>query len=888
MVVSPVIWKLWAKSDRSTGRTHPLICHLVETGETALALWDVGISSGDRDKVAAWLSTDSHSAGQLVSFWASLHDLGKASPAFQAKLPDVVPELEALGIKFPDLTHFETLPHGLVSTWSLRDLLCQRLSYPQPAANQLAQAIGGHHGAWPTAGLLLSQHKAANQGGPEWHQARQDLFDLLLKSFDARQVPSWPVKLEDQNALTTILSGLVSVADWISSFEVYFPFQGEPTTIAACQARASVLAQEAVHKLGWSCWESALPGATFNGKFGFEPNPIQAAVIEAAGEVELPALMILEAPMGIGKTEAALSVVDSWLDHAAGRGFYTAMPTQATSNQMFGRVIRFLENRSPGSFWNIQLIHGQAAWDRIVQQLTRSEAEEELGPAVMEWFAPKKRALLSTCAVGTVDQALLSVLQTRHFFVRLFGLQGKVVIFDEVHAYDTYMNVLFCRLLEWLKAMGASVVLLSATLPRQTRNRLCQAYIGTLPTDGREAAYPRLTLADDNGITVSPLPSPDDRVIDVERIENNPANIAEHLREALAEGGCAAVICNTVRRAQEVFFALRNARLVPDDDCLLFHARTPFAWRKETEDLVLGRFGKNGLRPRKSILVATQVVEQSLDLDFDILLTEYAPIDLVLQRAGRLHRHDRERPAPLKTPRLVLLEPPSSQDHLPDFGRSAYVYDEYTLLRSYLALQNRSQVAIPADLETLVEQVYSETSEEGLNTQWRDRLIGCRAKLDADQRQQEAQARRRLILPPGDEDYLLNPSQGLEEDDPEVNRAFQALTRLSRPSISLVCLFRNERGGLVLEPPGEEIDPDHVTDPRVVAALLQHTVEVSNPQLVRHFSPLPCPRAWEKVPGLRHNRLVVFDQGGRFPVEGTKLLMRLGRELGLEIVKEVE
>ena len=216
----------------------------------------------------------------------------------------------------------------------------------------------------------------------------------------------------------------------------------------------------------------------------------------------------------------------------------------------------------------------------------------------MSWFLPTKRSLLAPFAVGTVDQALLSVLFTRHFFVRLFALSHKTVIFDEVHAYDTYMSSLFHRLLFWLRATGTSVVLLSATLPAKSRQAMIGAWLG-LDADEDElpvlpnAEYPAIWWASGDKYDVVQLEvaETEKRTLALERIDRTPAAIVDALRSLLAKGGCAAVICNTVARAQEVYQAIEQDKLIDDADRLmLFHARFPFGWRDGIEQKVKQRF----------------------------------------------------------------------------------------------------------------------------------------------------------------------------------------------------------------------------------------------------------------------------------------------------------
>jgi len=161
------------------------------------------------------------------------------------------------------------------------------------------------------------------------------------------------------------------------------------------------------------------------------------------------------------------------------------------------------------------------------------------------------------------------------------------------------------------------------------------------------------------------------------------SDLAEMLRQSLANGGCAAVIRNTVGLAQETYLRLRDALNHNGITVELFHARFPFGRRMDIETAVLRRFGKESgpVERDMRVLVATQVVEQSLDLDFDVMISDVAPVDLVLQRAGRLHRHARGlRPEGVTEPLVWLIEP-DVKEGLPDFGVSGVVYSPHVLFR---------------------------------------------------------------------------------------------------------------------------------------------------------------------------------------------------------------
>lgn len=885
----PLYQLLWAKTDKAKTTTHPLICHLIDAAQVTLALWNDVLTEGIRIQIADALGLDVDAAGRLIAFWAGSHDLGKACPAFQRKHKPAKDSLSAAGLSFPRLFARESCYHGTVSAYGLERLLETETGVPRRLAKRVARAVGGHHGAWPLPDDV--QHlKSAQVGGDDWDAVRRDLLHQMSTLFTLPTVERLGATQQEENALLTLLSGLTSTADWISSMEEYFPYAAGPVDLARYAERAAAQARRALERLGWIGWQPPTEGVSFHDLFQLEPRPMQEAIVELADRLDRPALVIIEAPTGTGKTEAALYLADHWACVCQQRGLYVAMPTMATSNQMFCRVQEVLARRYPTSLVNLHLIHSQARWRDDMQELRLETADEREGGTVaaMAWFLPRKRSLLAPFGVGTIDQALLSVLQARHFFVRLFGLSHKTVIFDEVHAYDTYMSTIFQRLLGWLRAVGASVVILSATLPAQTRRELLQAYAETPDVPLPDVPYPAITWAMGNQIGVVPLETPASRTVALEWIEWDPETIARRLADELRDGGCAAVICNTVRRTQEVYKALEMAAIVPEQGLTLFHARFPFAWRDEIEQKVLSDFGKDGDRPRRAIVVATQVIEQSLDLDFDLMITDLAPVDLILQRAGRLHRHQRDgRPGPLCTPRL-LITTPAGGDGVPDFGRDVYVYERYTLLRSYLALQGRDHVTLPAETEALIEGVYGdeEAPADGLTKALLAALANGRQRMQRHEEQHVYKARTKLVPGPQADNLLTQGNLALEEDSPELHEAFQALTRLMPPGVSLVCLHRTATG-LTLEPDGTGpvVDLTQEPEPHLTKQLARYTLNVSHQLVVQHFLARPVPAGWRDHPLLRNHRVVIFTDG-LCPLAGTPYTLRLSREIGLEVEKE--
>jgi len=889
---------LYAKTARTDERVHKLLYHLLDVGQVTLRLWEDSLSTSTRQWLADLLQVDTDAAGRFVAFIAALHDLGKAGPAFQHKYagPALRRRLAQAGFALvhPDYSADtqQQVPHGTVSTWAMAPLLIEYQGIPKRFARALATAVGGHHGAWPGP---TSIDRLDDSICPVWDQARRDLFYEVRSVFQPPTV-QMPTEKIERNALLTVLTAITSVADWIGSREEDFPFEDAPLPTRVYAERTAQQARAAISHLGWAtiATDSTLKSLTDLFPEIPAPNHIQDATLNAAAHTTLPALVILEAPTGIGKTEAALTLTDVWIRRGQLRGLYVAMPTQATSNQMFDRVVKYLELSRPTGLVNINLAHSQAYLNETMLHLrltTIGEGDTD-HVAAMSWFIEQsKRTLLAPYGVGTVDQALLSILQTKHFFVRLFGLHNKVVVFDEVHAYDTYMSTLLDRLLVWLRALGTSVVILSATLPEETRQRLVKAYTGKTIDDAN--TYPQLTVAPADTIPHAlALPAPDDTLLEIAWLPDiDVSHLITALLAQIADGGCAAVICNTVRRAQELYLALTELAHPEDTDLMLFHARYPPAWRKTTEDAVLHKFGKPRAdqptaRPRRAIVVATQVIEQSLDLDFDIMVSELAPIDLLIQRAGRLQRHNRgPRPHPR---RLTILRPPLDENGLPQFGASGFVYAPYILLQSYLTLQSRTHLALPSDTRELIAAVYAPAQPHHADPLWQAALQQSLATLQREKQTAESMAKEVRILAPNS-DYLLEQSiRGLEEDDPTVHQSFQARTRDIGPSIGLVLFFETDAGPS-LEPDGSlPIDPTQPLTPATIALLDRYVINVRHWAALRHFPEQAPPPSWRKSARLRHCRPVVLGRDGyRFQVEKHAYTIQLSRRLGLQILKEV-
>ena len=870
---------LWAKAGRDgdVNHYHPLFCHMLDSGAVARLMWDGVLGGSLRSQSASAVGLDEDSTGRLLAFLVGVHDIGKASPGFQAKVEPFLHYLPTLGFDFP--IPLIDAPHGTVSARVLDEYFRSRPGFLPEIGSKLAVAVGGHHGKFPSL-LELQQMGKDCLGRNLWRRCRESLLSLVL---DVVGGVDPPPKLSV--VAVTWIAGFVSVCDWIASNAEFFPFapDARDKPVEDYWDLAQSRGRRALDSLGWYAAPSVRTPIGFSELFPKleSPRPLQRAVSELADRLADPALVIIEAPMGEGKTEAALLLMRRWLSALRQRGAYFALPTQATSNQIFSRVRNFLRHAKLGERVDLQLLHGHASLSAEFAELREPFAPTGIGDQVTgeaevvaaEWFTHRKRGLLGAFGVGTVDQLLLCGLQAKHVFVRLFGVSGKTVIVDEVHAYDTYMTTLLERVVEWLAALSVPVVLLSATLPAERRRRLLEAYArgsGTeVSTEPDTVRYPRIStlVAGSDRIEVSAVDpcSTNCRRLRLEWLQadkaSKPNPLCLLLQERLRQGGCAAVVCNTVGAAQRVYQQLKPVFPGVASDGLpeldLLHSRYMFEERERKESRVLQRFGMDrSTRPWRSILVSTQIIEQSLDLDFDLFVTDLAPVDLLLQRAGRLHRHHRHenepRPRPLSDPTLIVLMPPQPDDGSPRLDEgSQRVYAPHILLRAWIALRNRAAIEVPQDIESLVEQVYSEDPPNAdLSSSIRAMWIETAESWRQDNAGDTAQAEQRLIKVPWYEGQLADLTRsGLEEDSPDAHEAFQALTRLAGPNVSVICLESQD----ALTSTSAALNTKYllcrslrITDRRVVFALLQQ----------------PVPPTWARSALLRHHRPLVLEGGG--------------------------
>jgi len=746
----------WGKASRA-GEPDRLDCHLLPYHSLDVAAVGEALLYRYRPNFLIWsrqLGYSENDFRNFLLFFLSLHDIGKFTAGFQGLRPDIRDTLQ--GVQAPGRPY--SLRHDSIGYLIWRhDRWEQRLedifldeeadSDATDAALDLLQSVShpflGHHGMPPLVEPGRLPIVADLPGDLEAALSFLDkvgqLFRPRLSTMDPDAIDEIAQRFGEQS---WSLAGFVVLCDWLGSNENYFRFHPEPMPLEDYWDEvARPAAAKAVEATGLFAAEPKAD-PNFIGLFPKlpDPTPLQAVVGEIAVD-DQPRLFCLEDMTGSGKTEASALLVARLLACGAVRGAYFGLPTMATANAMYDRLgacyrRMFAEGETP----SLVLAHGarhlhdgfrsSVLPDPPAGGGTYSGEEATAGAVCRRWLAQgNKKSLLAQIGVGTIDQALLGVLPVRHQSLRLLGLADKVLIVDEVHACDAYMASLLESLLTFVASAGGSAILLSATLPAAMRQRMVEAFARGL---GRPAPqlvardYPLLTEFSSSGAAESAVAPREgsERTLEFELVADRDKAIGEVVR-ACHSGACICWVRNTVRDARDAFERLRDE--LPDHPVSLFHARYAAGDRLEIEKEVLRNFGPESGpdRRRGRVLVATQVVEQSLDIDFDCMISDLAPLDLLLQRAGRLRRHTRDENGAISASDgrkgslvLKVLSPQPTdndkQDWLDETLRSTpWVYrNPRHLWLTAEIVSSRRRISLPEDAREWIEYVFGEASSD--------------------------------------------------------------------------------------------------------------------------------------------------------------------------------
>ncbi|MBB3081661.1 CRISPR-associated endonuclease/helicase Cas3 [Streptomyces violarus] len=686
---------------------YPLIRHLLDAAAMALYLWVAYLAENQRVRIAEGmgLAGEVDRARTVVGLCAGLHDVGKVSGfQFCSRRGSQYLSAELAGDRVK--MSAERFGHDVAGAQSVAEVLAG-LGFAGDeelrVAERLAEIVGGHHGRFHR---LEDGIAASFLGGAAWARQRMAHAAAVHGLLGAPQAPG-----VFKAPAAVLVTGLVILADWLVSQEDYLRKRqrGLEPVLADHFQRSKRDAPGLLAEAGLA--RVPLQRKEFAQAYGIqgEPNPLQRSVMDelrqAVGEGRRGGIFLVTAASGDGKSETALEA-ERILSEAFGtQGYAFLLPTMATRDQMHGRVAQALLRQS-GEEAGLTLVHSMA-WlnsayadeDLVAQSVLTCDGDEvgegsgrvEADMRPQRWLRGSKRPLLAQFAVGTIDQALMAVLPVRHNALRLLALSGKTFIVDEAHAYDPYMQVLLGRLLNWLGVYGVPVVLLPASVSDRlikeylqgaghktralSKQTFPEPYPGWLYVDGESGRASQISCARrqeqarargmELDVVVEPV------VHGGGGARARLAVIERLLKPIEKEGGTALVVCNTVGDAQNTYLKLRERfderSHEQGGSVQLLHARFPGDVREARTREVTQGLGRNGPRPRCRIVVATQVVEQSLDLDADIVISDLAPLSLLLlQRAGRCWRHEnhwarhgypdgRGRPAWASGPRLVVL-----------------------------------------------------------------------------------------------------------------------------------------------------------------------------------------------------------------------------------------
>lgn len=681
---------------------------------------------------------------EILTLAAISHDVGKASPYFQQKVPSLSQRVTHQGYG-SDVTSKEIYanPHSIISAHTLISWFEQHRGFKlSPADREFwFHVIAGHHGAYSEFSLPSDALLREIRIWPEWQEARFVLLDKLtgehgLEEESLRGLASIFGGRVENNMLSTsaaaLITGLLISADWVASSTDNFPLTNSEPQDQDYRTKDALTRIN----LGNHWQPGEVTTESFLDRFSLPASAtmrnVQEAVVKLGHQLDQPALVILENETGSGKTEAALALAEIMAEKFGFNGLFFAQPTRVTSNAIFARVAEWLIHSVPDDTISTVLAHGKAEFNDEFKAITTGDLtaiydnDSSNGDSPLEatqWFQGRKTGLLASVAVGTIDQILFAVLQSKHNVLRHLGLAGKVVIIDEIHAADAYMRVYTTRLLEWLGLYGVPVIALSATLPPKTRKQLIDAYQqGASRYSGRKAridktpVYPRITWVDgQKSGTIAPEHDGLTRTTHYSFMEGDLEEMANEALELSKEGGCIGIICSTVSRAQELYELIASR----EEEVVLLHSRFLTSDRAILESALVKKLGRKAgtSRPKKLIVVSTQIIEQGLDLDFDAMITDIAPTDLIIQRIGRVHRHQMlndARPDALKIPQLKIFGAglPDTESSVPEIQTgSKRVYRHAPLLRSVRVLTDHATgvegtITTPDDVESLVTSSY--------------------------------------------------------------------------------------------------------------------------------------------------------------------------------------
>lgn len=926
------ISSLWAKKSDTNGNLMwlPLSVHLSDTMNVASWLWNHWVCEGQRRNIISDMENGSEELAEAtIAFLAAIHDLGKATPAFQTQKgysssedldQQLLERLERYG--FTGICEIaERFQKLHAQTQTTHAIAGEVILHRMGVLDDISSIIGAHHGM-PADSVEIYRNQEAylenyyQSENPKsdiyqiWKSVQEQIVQQALEESGICSISNLPkLTMPDQ----VQLCGLVIVADWIVSNENFFPLIPiDQETVPDLQERFLVGIKKWYQTIPFEVHLPENADLLYEKRFGFHPREFQRIIFDTVQMIDKPGLVIIEAPTGGGKTESALACAEQLAAKSGRSGLFFGLPTQATSNSMFSRVYEWLTGVSNEyeTTTSLRLQHGKAYLNELMQKLSSNMANDESYESqvqVNQWFAGRKTSALDDYVVGTIDNFLLAALKQKHLMLRHLGFDKKVVILDEIHAYDAYMSQYLSEALSWMGTYGVPVILLSATLPKAKRAEFVQSYLKGAGLKKREIdlnganldtdAYPLLTYTDGNAVRqTTEFPAERPKKVSIKTCSEE--DLFQLIGELIQSGGILGIIVNTVRRAQDITAECK--KLFPNIPVELLHANFIATDRIEKENHLTQMIGKDAVRPERAIIIGTQVIEQSLDIDFDVLITDLCPVDLLLQRIGRLHRHDIKRPKEHQTPTTYVLG--KNADMKFEHG-SELIYGACLLARTQYFL--RDEIRIPDDVSPLVQKVYDISNvtmnlPPGLNAQyckWEDDFIN----QEMNQKQKAEAYRidnpRTRICPEKNNliGWLNTPDVSATDEES------YAKVRDIDETIEVIAVRRCGEGYCLFS---DNFNDAHdisssINDPLIAKKIATQSLRISSGmirmaggfshviRLLEDYNRRNLP-VWQTQPWLKGALGIIFDEKGEFQLVDDGPVLRYSSEYGLRVEKKEE
>lgn len=698
--------KVWAKLNPFES----LDSHMIKAGRVCKVLITRSSLRYAFDSLKSFVHTNMKDEEfiNFISYVVALHDIGKATPFFQSKDDDTKIMLDALGLN--QYYIYPRVRHEYYSRKYFENYLGSLHMNVEPGVvSDIALMLGYHH--------YKEYNKYVEIEDSSWIDFIKVIEQSIYDEFKFNTVEIFDVT--NKSAFYNIFLGLLIISDWIAS-------GNEISSLNMDDFKEDVDVYSYIASYGFRDFAFDFKSIDYklllNEKI-LKFRPLQNWTL-CYNRYNKTKFMLIEAGTGEGKTSVAFYSAFQMMNET--EGFYYALPMEVMVNSKYEELCRILKDKGV----NINLLHRNRCLVDGANEVYKyydNFIDDDI--EVSDFLtSSSKQGLLSKYIVGTIDQLLYGVLHCKFNALRLLGLLNKTIILDEIHAYDTYTGELICKLLELCRVYGIKVIMLSATLSSSLKNKYISAYLGESVTV-KSFGYPLITtVTDDNSITEHTVNGSElHKQIDLIKtdilsdIESQGRMISELYHN---DGGCIIVYKNTVKEAQQLYGLLKDNV----DNLILCHSRFKLKDRKNKEDVILKLFGKDcSNRPDRYVVIATQVLEACLDLNFDVCFSDIAPIDILAQRLGRVHRFELANNYK-KNGTIYLFTSANS-----DYGLSSEIYADILLLQTDKYLSMKSELKLPDMLREALEFIYTsdilDSSINVFNALYRQRFKDSQARM---------------------------------------------------------------------------------------------------------------------------------------------------------------